>query len=169
MADTWIKQLFLFFLLVFLQVWLFDKIHLLGFATPLLYIYFIIKLPVETNRNVVLVLSALIGLTIDLFSTLGVNMLATTIVGFSRSGFLKLFAPRDVFESCSPSFSTFGRGMFLRYAFLMTLLHQIILFSIESFSMFDPLRLVLCISGSFTLTMLLIFAFESFNIGNLKT
>jgi rod shape-determining protein MreD len=169
MADTWIKQLLLFFLLVFLQVWLFDKIHLWGFATPLLYVYFIIKLPVETNRNVVLILSALIGLTIDLFSTLGVNMLASTIVGFSRTGFLKLFAPRDVFESYSPSFSTFGKAMFLRYAFLITLLHQIILFTLEFFSMLDPLRLIFCISGSFILTMLLIFAFESFNVGNLKT
>ena len=165
MSNLWIRQTLLFILLVFLQVWLFNKIHLFGFITPLLYIYFIIKLPVNMNRNWVLVLSALMGLTIDLFSfTLGVNMLASIVIAFLRFYFLKLFAPRDVFESDVPSFSTFGRALFFRYAFLMTLLHQIILFTTESFSLFDPLSLILRVIGSTILTMLLVYAFECIKI-----
>jgi len=114
------------------------------------------------NRNWVVLLSALMGLTIDLFNfTLGMNMLAATIIAFLRLYFLKLFAPRDVFESYSPSFSTFGKALFFRYAFLMTLIHQIILFTSESFSLFDPLSLVLRVAGSTTLTMLLVYALES--------
>jgi rod shape-determining protein MreD len=141
---------------------MFNEIHLFGFATPLLYVYFIIKLPVNLNRNAVFLLSALIGLLIDLLSfTLGINMLAGIFVGFFRFYFLKLFAPRDVFESYSPSFSTFGRALFLRYAALMILLHQLVLFVAESFSLFEPGLLVLRIVGSFILTMLFIFAFES--------
>jgi rod shape-determining protein MreD len=169
MSNPRIRQLLLFFLLVFLQVWLFNKIHLWGFATPLVYIYFIIKLPVEMNRNLVLLLSAFLGLIIDLFtSTLGVNMLATIVVGFSRAGFLKLFAPRDLFEFYSPSFSTFGRILFLRYTYLTILLHQIVLFSVESFSLFDPVTLILRIAGSFILTTLLIIAFESIQFEKIK-
>jgi hypothetical protein len=114
------------------------------------------------DRNLVVILSALMGLCIDLFTyTLGLNMLAATIIAFSRFYLLKLFAPRDIFESYVPSFSTFGKALFLRYASSMILLHQIILFLSESFSLFDPVSLILRVSGSFILTILFIYAFES--------
>ena len=165
MSIFWIRQTFSFILLVFMQVWLFNKIHLFGFVTPLLYIYFVIKLPVDLNRNWVVILSALMGLTIDLFNfTLGMNMLAATIIAFFRFYLLKLFAPRDVFETYVPSFSTFGKALFFRYALLMTLFHQIILFTSESFSLFDPLSLVLRVIGSTILTMLLIYTLESLRL-----
>jgi len=169
MSSTGIRQILLFILLVFLQVGLFDKIHLFGYATPLLYVYFIIKLPAEMNRNLVLLLSALTGLCVDLFSyTLGLNMLACVVVGFMRHYFLSLFAPRDIFESYIPSFNSFGKGLFFRYAVFIVFLHQIILFVTESLSLFDPLILTFRIVGSFTLTMFLIFIFESVNLRGLK-
>ncbi|MDR2087537.1 MAG: rod shape-determining protein MreD [Dysgonamonadaceae bacterium] len=170
MSTPWIRQTVLFILLVFLQVWLFNKIHIGGFATPLVYIYFIIKLPVEMNRNMVLLIAALIGLTIDLFTfTLGLNMLATVIAGFSRTYLLKLFAPKNVYESFSPSLATFGKALFLRYAFLIILLHQIVLFVTESFSFFEPLQLVLRITGSYLLTLFLVYAFEKIQLGKIKS
>jgi rod shape-determining protein MreD len=170
MSTPWIRQTVLFILLVLLQVWLFNKIHIGGFAMPLVYIYFIIKLPVEMNRNLVLLLSTLLGLTIDLFTfTLGLNMLATITAGFSRAYFLKLFAPRNIFESFSPSFATFGKAMFRRYAGIMILLHQIVLYATESFSLFEPVLLVLRIAGSFLLTLFLIDTFERMQYGKIKT
>jgi rod shape-determining protein MreD len=166
MSSSGIKQVLLFILLVFLQVWLFNKIHLFGYATPLFYVYFIIKLPGDMNRNIVVILSALIGLCVDLFEyTLGLNMMTCVIIGFVRYYFLKLFAPRDIFESFIPSFNSFGQALFLRYAGAMTFLFLMILFIIESLSLFDPLVLIFRITGSFILTMLLIFAFESINLG----
>ena len=169
MSNFWVRQILLFILLVFLQVMLFNKIHLFGFATPLLYIYFAIKLPIDMSRNAVVALAALMGLLIDIFSyTLGLNMLAMTVMGFSRFYLLKLFGPRDVFEANVPSFSTFGKPLFLRYTASMTLCHHIILFTTESLSLFDPLMLLLRIVGSFILTMILIFAFEIINFDFLK-
>jgi rod shape-determining protein MreD len=170
MSTPWIRQTVLFILLVLLQVWLFNKIHIGGFAMPLPYIYFIIKLPVEMNRNMVLLLSALLGLTIDLFMfTLGLNMLATVTAGFSRSYFLKLFAPRNIFESFSPSYADFGKTMFRRYAGMITLLHQLVLFTAESFTLLDPVSLILHVTGSFLLTIVLINTFEGIQYGQIKT
>jgi rod shape-determining protein MreD len=164
MSNSGLKQIGLFILLVFLQVGLFNRIHLLGYATPLAYIYFIIKLTGDMNRNVVMLLSALIGLTVDLFEyTLGLNMLACLIIGFFRYYLLNLFAPRDIFESYIPSFNTFGQGLFLRYAGFMVLLFAVVLFITEAFSLFDPLTLLYRIVGSFSLTFLLIYAFENMN------
>ncbi|GHV22498.1 rod shape-determining protein MreD [Clostridia bacterium] len=166
MSSSGIGRIFLFILLVFLQVWLFDKIHLFGYVTPLLYIYFIIKLPGDMNQNLVLLLSALLGLSVDLFEyTLGLNMLACVVTGFLRCYLLNLYAPRDLFESYSPSFDSFGATGFLRYALLITFIHQLVLFTTESFSLFDPVSLIFRIAGSVILTMFLIFAFESINFG----
>ncbi|MDR2621071.1 MAG: rod shape-determining protein MreD [Dysgonamonadaceae bacterium] len=169
MNKVTIQRLLLFILLVLLQVWLFNSIHLFGIATPFVYLYFILKLPVKMNRNTVLMLSALIGLIIDLFGfTLGLNMAVMVIVGFLRFYLLKLFAPRDVFEDYVPSFETLGNFMFVRYAGTMTLIHVTILHLMESFTLFDPIKLALRILGSFILTVLLIYAIESVNIGGLK-
>jgi rod shape-determining protein MreD len=157
-----IRLFLLFIFLVFLQVWLFNNIHLFGLATPLLYIYFLIKLPISINRNSVLLLSALLGLIIDIFgSTLGLNMLATLITGFLNYYLLKLFAPRDTFDDNNPSFDTFGKFLFMRYAGTITLIQITLLYLIESFSLFNLGLLILRIAGSFVLTILLIFAFET--------
>ncbi|MDR1610238.1 MAG: rod shape-determining protein MreD [Candidatus Symbiothrix sp.] len=169
MNKVAIQRLLLFILLVLLQVWLFNNIHLFGVATPFVYLYFTLKLPVKMNRNVVLMLSALMGLIIDLFgSTLGLNMSVMIIVGFLRFYLLKLFAPRDVFEDYVPSFETLGNFMFVRYAGTMILIHATVLHLMESFTLFDPIKLSLRILGSFVLTVLLVSAIESINIGEFK-
>jgi rod shape-determining protein MreD len=162
MKVSVIHQVFLFFLLVFLQIWLFNSIHLFGLATPLLYIYFLIKLPINMGRNTVLILSALMGLFIDIFEyTPGLNMLALVIIGFLRYYFLKLFVPKDVFDVFAPSFTSLGKLLFMRYAGTLALIHALILYAIESFTLFDPFLLLLRIVSSFLLTTLFIFAFES--------
>ena len=169
MEKISIRLLFLFIILVFLQVWLFGNIHLFGFVTPLIYIYFLIKLPVSMNRNTVLILSTLLGFVIDIFeNTLGLSMTVMVILGFFRYYILKLFAPRDVFEDYIPSINTFGKFLFMRYAGVTTLIYVSLLYSIESFSLFTPGLLFLRITGSFILTFSIIFVFESINFDVLK-
>jgi rod shape-determining protein MreD len=169
MNKATVQRFLLFILLVLLQIWLFNNIHLFGVATPFVYLYFTLKLPVKMNRNAVLILSALMGLIIDLFgSTLGLNMSVMVIVGFLRFYLLKLFAPRDIFEDYIPSFETLGNFMFVRYIGTMTLIHTTLLHLLESFTLFDPVKLILRILGSFILTVLLICAVESINIKGFK-
>lgn len=169
MSDSRIKQTGLFILLVFLQVVLLNKIHLFGYAVPLLYIYFILVFPVNANRNVVLIFSAVMGLTLDLFSyTLGLNLLACTVAGFFRHYLLKLFTPKDIFSSDIPSIRSFGRTLYFRYLSSMVLLHQIVLFTAESVSLFDPLRLFFRILGSSVLTIIILYAYENINFGDYR-
>lgn len=165
MINSVVRQIIGFFVLVFLQVWLFNKIHIGGYATPLLYIYLIIKLPIDMNRNWVLVVATLMGLTIDLFSyTLGLHTLACVFIGFFRHYLVKLFVPRDIPEGLSPSFSVFGKSLFLRYTAIMVLIHQVVLFTTEAFTLFSITELLLRIGSSFVLTMILIYALESVNL-----
>jgi rod shape-determining protein MreD len=169
MKNLFFQLIILFIILVFLQIWLFGNINLFGYATPLLYIYYLIKLPISMDRNAVLGLSALLGFVIDAFTgTLGLCMTVMVIMGFLRYYLLKLFTPRDLFDDVIPSFSTFGRPLFMQYAGTVSLIQIILLYSIESFSLFNPLSLFLRIISSFALTILLIFAFESINFDVFK-
>jgi rod shape-determining protein MreD len=151
----------MFVSLVFLQVCLFSRIHVFGVATPVVYTYFLIKLPVKLSRNAVLFLAALIGLSIDIFGyTLGLNMLATIIVGFMRYMLLRLFKPRDLIDNVIPSFGTFGRNMFFRYAGTVTLLHITLLFAIDVNAFLVPSLFILRIAGSFIISSLIIYGLE---------
>jgi rod shape-determining protein MreD len=169
MNKTAIQQILLFVLLILLQIGLFNNIHLFGVATPFVYLYFTLKLPVKMNRNAVLFLSALLGLIIDLFdSTLGLNMFVMVAVGFLRAYLLKLFAPRDIYEDYVPSLETLGHLMFVRYVGTVTLIHVVILHLMESCTLFDPVNLGIRIIGSFILTVVLICTFENINIRGFK-
>ena len=56
-----LRGLVYFVVLVLIQALILNNIHFLRIATPFLYLYFIIKMPVGTSRDLVVVLSLLIG------------------------------------------------------------------------------------------------------------
>ena len=49
MKISYLRELLLFLLLILLQVLLLSRISLFGLATPVLYGYFLLKLPVGRN------------------------------------------------------------------------------------------------------------------------
>ena len=169
MNTNWLKYSLLFVLIVMLQIWILNKIHLFGFATPLFYTYFILKLPANMGRNPLIITAWFLGLVIDLFTyTWGFNMLACTVMGFSRYYILDAFAPRGMANSFIPSSETFGLSLFMRYAAVLVVFHHIVLFTVESFTFFNIVALVSGIAGSAILTLLLIFGTEQLNLGFFK-
>jgi len=163
MKNSVYQYVILFFVLAFFQISIFNRIYLFGYATPLLYSYFLIKLPVRLNRNAVILLAAALGLTVDIFSyTLGLNMLTMVLTGFVRYWLISLFVPKDITENESPSFRSFGKTLFMRYASFMVLTHIILLFTLETLSLLNPFTLLLRIGSSFLLTISLVYALEHF-------
>ncbi|MDE6503094.1 MAG: rod shape-determining protein MreD, partial [Muribaculaceae bacterium] len=74
MTKTFLSFLLLFVVLVLAQVTIFNHIWLFGLAMPLVFIYFIVSLPVTTPTNRMLTLGFMLGLTVDIFSnTAGLN------------------------------------------------------------------------------------------------
>lgn len=63
--------------LVLLQVLVLNYVHIGQYATPLFYIYFILKFHTDTGRKELMLWSFAIGLCIDIFSnTPGMNAAA---------------------------------------------------------------------------------------------
>ena len=67
MKVSYLYEWLLFLLLIFLQVMLLNRITLFGVATPILYVYFLLKLPVGRNQFYVIISGFLLGLIIDIF------------------------------------------------------------------------------------------------------
>ena len=74
-----------FVVLVLLQIFLVDNISISVYFHPLIYVAFIILLPLDTKPVWMVLNSALIGLMIDVMTGMGgLNVIATTATGFLR-------------------------------------------------------------------------------------
>lgn len=165
MINNIIRGLIYFVIFVLVQVLILNNIYYLRIATPFVYLYFLLKLPVGISKSVLLFISFLTGLTIDFFSnTPGMHAAACTFVGFFRPGMIKLLIGKEIPEGVIPSYGVFGTGGFLRYTFLFVFLHHIVLFLVESLTLFDPLYLAFRILSSILLSVVLIAIVEAFNM-----
>jgi rod shape-determining protein MreD len=164
MIKSIYKTGFYFLFCVAPQVLILDNIHLFRIATPLLYLYVIVKIPANISRSPTILISFFLGLVMDIFSnTLGMHTAACTLAGMFREPIMYAFSGKELLEESSPSYRTLGINGFIKYVSLIVAIHHIALFSIESISFFDPVFLLLRIIASVILTMLLIFIVEAFN------
>lgn len=170
MINNLIRGLLYFVVLVLIQVLILNNIHFLRIATPFLYLYFIVKMPVASPRDLVVLFSFLIGLVIDVFSnTPGMHAAACTLTGFIREPLIRFYMGKDLSDGIYPSYKTFGYGGFFRYVLSLVVIHHVTLFLIESLTLFAPLFLALRIGASVITTTLLICTIEAFNIETQKS
>src|ERR1043166_5831297 len=88
-----------FIFLIALQIIILNHIQWSGYVNPYAYILFIILLPIETPKWLLLILGFLTGLVIDTFgNTSGLHAAATTLMAFARPWVLSLVSPRDDYE-----------------------------------------------------------------------
>ena len=147
--------------LALIQVLIFNKICLFGLGTPFVYVYFILAMDRDINHNVLMVMAFMLGLVVDVFyNTPGVNASASVLVAFLRPNLLRLFTPRDEFDSFEPGIHVMGIWPYVRYAFIVVLLHHAALFFLEAFSFARIGFLLLRILCSTLLTVLLLVSIE---------
>lgn len=131
-----------------------------GYFNPFLYILFLLMLPVNINKVLLLFLAFFTGLIIDIFSgTPGMHAAACLVLAFIRPGFLNLIAPREGYESTLKlTIQGMGVSTFIVYAGICTLVHHAILFFIEAFNFLNFFDLILRVFtnslSSFALIML---------------
>lgn len=166
MSKTIIRYFFLFIIMILAQVIIFNNLCLFNVAIPIVFIYFIIKLPITLSANWVLTLSFIIGFCIDIFSdTHGMHSLACSIIAMMRRNILRLYFQReDDLTNPEPSIHSLGIGVYTKYVFTIVLLYNTLIFLIESFSIFNLGLLILRIIASTLLTFLLIIGIDSLTI-----
>ena len=160
MLNEIIRNIIRFVILVGVQVLLIKNIELGRFINPFIYVLFIIVLPFETPKWLLLLSGFIIGITIDMFyDTAGMHAAACVFIAYIRPGVLKLFSPRDGYEfGTQPTIQYLGVPWFLSYSAILIVLHHIVLFYTEvfRFSEFFSTFLRVIISSIFTILLVVI-------------
>jgi rod shape-determining protein MreD len=124
-------NVFRFILLLFVQVFIFNNINLLGYINPFPYILFILLFPVNGNKSLLLLSSFTLGLLIDIFSNSGgIHATASLCLAFVRPSLFKFsfglsyeYQTVKIADKISPERITF--------LLLAIFIHHFILFSLE--------------------------------------
>ena len=149
-----------FFFLVLLQVLILNHVNLGGYINPYFYVYFILLLPFEIPGWMLLILSFILGWSIDMFTnTIGLNAAACVLMAFARPFIITAISsgPESLIGD-TPSLRNQGLKWFLYYAINLTLIHHAAFFFLEIFR-FNEFLLTLVrviLSSAFTLLLILI-------------
>ena len=156
-----------FIVVVLFQILVMDNVIISGYMVPYVYLIFLILMPFETPRWIVLVSGFLIGFGIDLYEhTLGIHTAASVLVAFVRPYILGILAPRDGYEpETFPRIHYYGFLWFLKYTLLLVFLHHFVLFFLEVFQLQDFLSTLLrvimsSILSAFTIVLSQYFVFR---------
>ncbi len=152
------KNIIRFIFLLFLQVFIIDKVQLNVYFNPYIYILFILLLPVDIPKWLLLFLAFITGLSIDFFSgILGIHSAATVFMAFIRPGIIKLIGEKeDAEQNLEPNIRNFGFLWFFTYVSFMTFLHHLALFYIEVFRFSEIFNTLLRVLASSAVTIFMI-------------
>ncbi len=170
MTRTIIINIIRFVLLWATQVFILNHINLSILFNPMIYPLFIMLLPYQTPRWIVIFLGFLMGLCVDFFSgSFGMNASAGALIGFLRPYILNLIAPLDGYDAGELSLEYMGIKWFLSYLIIVIVIHHFYFFIIQTFSLSQLFALSARILLSSALSCLLIIVLEFLFAARKKT
>ena len=151
------------FLIMVLAQAICSKICLFNIAVPIIFIYFMVRLPISIGVNWMMTIGFFLGLTIDIFNnTQGMNALSCVLLAILRRPVFRLYMPReDDITDTIPSIDSLGLGVFFRYMSTLTVIYCMLLFSIQAFSLMNISLTIQRIIASSILSTILILGFDS--------
>lgn len=163
MSKNALEYIAIFIVLILAQVLIFNHILLFDVALPIVFIYVLIRLPMNLSRNWLLTIAFLSGLIVDVFSdTPGINAMACTILAMVKRPALFAYIPRDDrTKVIEPSLSSLGIGVYSKFLLTMVTIYSLLVFSIEYFSLFDVKEVVIMSAASSALSFILLLGVDS--------
>ncbi|MCD6091599.1 MAG: rod shape-determining protein MreD [Bacteroidales bacterium] len=134
-----IRNIIRFFVVLILQLLVFNNIQFSGYINPFFYVLFILLLPFETPRWLMLVSAFLLGLTVDVFGhTYGMHAAASVFIAFIRPNVVRFIYSKKEYEAgVLPGVAHLGFSWFLSYASILIFIHHFIYFYLEVFKLND--------------------------------
>ena len=146
-----------------LQVILFRNLILFDQAFCFVYVAFLLLMPIDTNRVILMLAGFLMGLFVDIFyDTLGIHAAASVFLMYLRPYWLKVVYGSDQNDLLDmPVLRNLGWQTFTVYVFPLILLHHTALFFIETggFHLFFFTAGKVVLSGLLTYIVILIFQY----------
>lgn len=163
MNKSVFSYILLFIILVIVQALLMNHIVLFSSAVCLIFIYFLVKLPINLSTNLVLTLGFLIGLTVDILSdTPGLNALCCTVLAsLKRPVFFAYEQHDDKNRNVAPSIGTMGFFNFSKYVFSMAAIYCLLAFFVEFIEFTDVVGILIKAGASTLFTFIVMLAIDS--------
>ena len=134
--STLIKNIIRFFLFVVFQVFVLDKIHLHQMVTPYIYFLFILWLPFNMNRTLLMFIAFLFGFSLDSFRHQpGFHAAACVMIAYFRPFLINLLIPQEGSDTNfeEPSVRSLGGFLpYILYAGTLSFFHNAWLFLLEA-------------------------------------
>jgi hypothetical protein len=158
-------QNFLLFVAVFLlQVMVFNNVNVYGLGFPMVYVLIILLIPVLQPAWFVLLVSFLIGLSMDFFTdTGGLHAAAATLMAFARIFVLQRMEPQAGYSKDDrPGLLNFRMNWLAVYFGMLIAIHHLFYFILEEGSLYRLVDIVLKTAVSSALTLILILVLNIF-------
>ena len=159
--------IFLFILYVLLQILLVRNLVLFDYGFCFIYVAAILLLPYEISLTALLLIAFATGIVVDTFyNTLGIHAAATVLMAYLRPLVIRnQMAPGVQEARIQFSLRELGLGAFVRYVFVLVLIHHTALFFIEagSISLIVPTLLRVMASTLFTTVSIVLIQFFTRN------
>lgn len=158
-----VSQIFRFVLLVVIQIIILKQVPIEFSGFPLLlflYPLFIILLPTDSPKQLLIMMGFLIGIVLDMFydSPLGVHAGAGVFTGFIRGFGLRLVGVEET-KLTIPSIASIGFGKFARFSGFLLFTHIFVYYIYDVFTFVYFQEILLKTIGSFVFSYPLLLAF----------
>ena len=162
MTIIFLKNIGRFVFLILFQVLILNNIQFGGYINPYFYIYFILLLPYETPRWLLLLSAFLLGISLDAFTnTFGLNASACVLMAFVRPFVISAISTGTEFMvGHSPSLKNQGMKWFAYYSIILVLVHHFALFYLEIFRFTEFFQTLLRVLLSSVFTLRIVFIAE---------
>lgn len=151
-----------FVVLLLVQSLVLNHVHLLGYATPLLYCYFIIDFRRDYPRWGTLLWAFALGLGVDIFTnTPGVAAGSMTLIALIQPYLLQLFVSRDTADNLQPTLRSLGPGKYITFSTILVLIYCLTFYTLEMFNFFNWQLWLLSFLDSTVITEVLILVIDN--------
>ena len=157
-----IRLAFILVVAMLIQIVVLDNLSFLGPCNPFIYIIFILAAPFGCSSILLMLLSAGVGLFVDVMSnTPGMHTAACVLIAYLREFILRFLAFRNAYKADDmPSATVCGSLWYFKYTLLMVSIHHVALFLVEQFDSFYLVPTLLRIVLSIVATSVLIILFD---------
>ena len=157
----WLQNILRFVVVLLLQLLLINNLYFLGIVHPCIYVLFLLALPAEVNRHLLLAIGFATGALMDICcNTFGAHAAACTLLCFLRPYLVSAIVQEEDRLTGTMNTDSLGREAYIKYVVILTLLHHTTLFMLETFSFHNLILTLTQIILSSLLTIALLLTTE---------
>ena len=139
MNNFILKHIIRFVVLITIQVLVLNNVLFMGYINPYIYILFLLILPFDTPRWLILFLAFCLGISVDAFqNTMGLHSFSCVLIAYCRRLILHFLLPQLKNKKQSYlefSLQEFGLQRALIYTSSLVFIHHFSLFILEAFQL----------------------------------